>query len=115
MPDIDMRPRPMAETLFPLRPNSRICISAPESRGAMLPVVNRGLTPISLEQVEVLPVLPVAHLQVEARDLGFLDPAVVVHESFADSVAQHLVLAQGFERLAQGAGQEIGLRLVRRI
>jgi methyl-accepting chemotaxis protein len=40
-----------------------------------------------LEQVEVLPVLPVADVEVEARDLGVLDPAVVVHEPRAQRFA----------------------------
>jgi methyl-accepting chemotaxis protein len=41
----------------------------------------------SLEQVEVLPVLPVADVEVEARDLRVLDTAVVVHEPRAQRVA----------------------------
>src|SRR5205823_2118611 len=68
-----------------------------------------------LKEIEVFAMLPFADLQVEARDLGLLDLAVVVDEGFTDSFAQHLVLAQRFERLRKRARQELGLGLVRRV
>src|SRR5260221_11851452 len=97
MPDIDIRPRPPADTLMPLLPSVRI-----------------SMVPLS-KQVEVLAVFPIAHFQVEAGDLGFLDPAVVVDKSIAESGAQRLVLSQRLEGLVQGAGQQVGLRLVGRV
>src|SRR6185436_19398677 len=97
MPDIDIRPRPTAETLMPLLPSGRISMA------------------ILSEQIEVFAVFPIAHFEVEARDLGFLDPAVVVDKSIAESGSQRLVLSQRLERLVEGAGQQVGLRLVGRI
>src|SRR5882672_748731 len=97
MPDIDIRPRPTAETLMSLLPSVRI-----------------SMVTLS-EQVEVFPVFPIAHFEVEARDLGFLDPANVIYKRFAESGAQRLVLSQRLERLVEGAGQQVGLRLVGRI
>ena len=53
--------------------------------------------------------LPVAHFEVEARDLGFLDAAVVVDEGGAEAVAQRLVGAQVEERLVgvRGSGSAL--------
>src|SRR5512134_2460371 len=99
-PDIDIRPRPSADTLIPLRPSSRCSMLPPQPK-------NRGQSPISVElsgppaptrvavsltsrksgsdpdfskQVEVFAVLPIAHFDVEAGDLGFLDLAVILDE-----------------------------------
>src|ERR1043165_2757244 len=94
MPDIDIRPRPTAETLMPLLPSVRVSIIAPS------------------EEVEVFPVFPVAHFQIEAGDLGFLDPAEVFYERIAEAGAQRLVLSQRLERLVERPRQELGLRLI---
>src|SRR5882672_12553253 len=94
MPDIDIRPRPTADTLMPLLPSVRI-----------------SMVTLS-EQVEVFAVFPIAHFEVEAGDLGFLDPAKVFYKRFAESGAQRLVLSQRLEGLVQRAGQQVGLRLV---
>src|SRR5690242_8163500 len=99
MPDMDMRPSPIADTLMPVRPSSRCSIA---------------LSSLS-KQVEIFSLLPVAHFQVEAGDLGVLDPAVVVDERFAQPLAQYAVGAQGGERLAERARQRLGLRLVGRV
>src|SRR5688572_16674427 len=59
--------------------------------------------------------LPVAHFEVEAGDLGFLDAAVVVDEGGAEAVAQRPVGAQVEERLVERARQRLGLGLVGRV
>src|SRR5258708_5599539 len=82
MPDIDMRPRPMAETLMPLLPSSRCCMASP------------------LEKIEIFPVFPVAHFEVEARDLGFLDAAPVVDEGLAEAFHEAFIFSQCGERVA---------------
>src|SRR6185503_15016839 len=97
MPDIDISPRPSADTLMPLLPSVRVSMLTPS------------------EQVEVFAVFPIAHFQVEAGDLGFLDAQPVVDESIAEAGAQRLVLSQRLQRLVEGARQELGLRLVRRV
>src|SRR5512134_1845888 len=97
-PDIDIRPRPSADTLMPLTPSSRCSIAISFSK-----------------KVEVFPLLPIAHFEVEAGDLGVLDPAVVLDEPGADAFAQYLVCAQVLHRLFERARKKVGLRLVRRV
>ena len=41
-----------------------------------------------LEKIEVFPLLPFAYLEVEARDFGFLDRAVVIDEPLAEALAE---------------------------
>src|SRR5688572_13356529 len=126
MPDIDIRPRPIAETLIPLFPSSRCSMTSlldsqfgVRARIAILIIAARAeaIDPVSrqrnsgsdpeLKQVEVLPMLPVADFEVEARDLGFLEAAVVVDEGIAEPVAQRLVDLQVLQRLFERARQEI--------
>src|SRR5437667_11346184 len=112
MPDIDMSPRPTAETSSGLRPILRfsmVCLYF------HLPMAGkRGLSLIS-EQIEVFAVLPVAHFQVEAGDLGFLNRAVVVDELLTKAAFQASIAFQGDERFAQGAREKIRFRLVGRV
>src|SRR5438552_8665961 len=112
MPDIDMSPRPTAETSSGLRPILRFSMVCLYFR---LPMAGkRGLSLIS-EQIEVLAVLPVAHVEVEAGDLGFLDRAVVVDELLTKAAFEASIVSQGDERFAQGAGEKIRFRLVGRV
>src|SRR5437773_2871433 len=112
MPDIDMSPRPTAETSSGLRPILRFSMVCLYFR---LPMAGkRGLSLIS-EQIEVFAVFPVAHFEVEAGDLGFLDRAVVVDELLTKAAFQASIAFQGDERFAQGAGEKIRLRLVGRV
>src|SRR5437667_5037596 len=112
MPDIDMSPRPTAETSSGLRPILRFSMVCLYFR---LPMAGkRGLSLIS-EQIEVFAVLPVAHFEVEAGDLGFLDRAVVVDELLTKAAFQASIVFQGDERFAQGARKKIRFRLVGRV
>jgi hypothetical protein len=49
------------------------------------------MAPFFSEEVEVLALLPVAHLEVEARHLGLLDAAVVLDELASEAVVQRTV------------------------
>src|SRR6185503_7700239 len=67
------------------------------------------------KQIEILALLPFAYLEVETRDLGFLDGAVVVYERLAEGLAQSFVFAQAVQRFGQRARQDLGLGLVGRV
>src|SRR5260370_41187491 len=67
------------------------------------------------KQVEVLSMLPLAHFEVEARELSFLDPAVVVDKGLAEAFAQDSVVFQKIQSFRQRARQKIRLRFVRRV
>src|SRR5918992_6386552 len=96
-PDIDMQPRPMAVTSIEVLPSLRFSIPVP------LP---------ESEEIEVFALLPVAHLEIEARDLGFLDAAVVVDELPPEARVQCVVGLEVREGLGQRARQRLGARLV---
>jgi len=55
----------------------------------------------SLKQVEILPVLPLADLLLEAREFGLLDMDEIVDETGTEGGAQRLVFPQRLERLAE--------------
>src|SRR5262245_66643176 len=88
---------PTGETLMPLLPSARVSMVVP------------------LEKVEVFPVFPIAHFEVEAGDLGVLDPTVIVDEIVAEAGAQRLVLSQSGQRIVQRARHRLRLGLVRRV
>src|SRR5690348_13123586 len=113
MPDIDIRPRPIAETLMPLAPSVRISIGW-SLRGPIIgrpPQTRAGVS----KPTEVFAMLPFAQFYGVAGDIGRLQAAVVVNERFAAARAQHLVFAQRLQRFAERARQKFGFRLVGRV
>src|SRR5437016_7950617 len=107
MPDIDMSPRPTAETSSGLRPILRFSMVCLEEENVVCPCFSK--------QIEVFAVLPVAHFEVEAGDLGFLDRAVVIDELLAKAAFQASIVFQGDERFTQSAGEKLRFRLVGRV
>src|SRR5256885_3128144 len=95
MPDIDMSPRPMAET----------------SSG---PHLRFSIDRLS-EQIEILALLPLADLEVEAGDLGFLDLAEIIDKRFSQAFPHDFVFAQGLESVGEGSGKHDRFSFVRRI
>src|SRR4029079_3158462 len=70
---------------------------------------------IASEEVEVLALLPFAHFEVEAGDLGFLETAEIIDKRCAEPVAQALVGAQRLQSTRERRGQPFCVRFIRRI
>src|SRR6267378_1638812 len=67
------------------------------------------------KRFEILTMLPVGDLGVEALDLGVLDVDVVVDELLPQRLPEKCVVTQGRHRLAQAFRQQVRLGLVGRI
>src|SRR6185503_7904188 len=77
-PDIDIRPRPTAETSIGERPSLRFSMGSSQANQGRTTIISRYaarenvVRPWFSKQIKILALLPFAHLEVETRDLGFL-------------------------------------------
>ena len=67
------------------------------------------------KQREVLALLPVADVQIEAVDLGLFQLEIIIDEEVAEARAQRLVVAEGGQRLGQRARQRRRLGFIGRV
>src|SRR5215471_8831681 len=72
------------------------------------------LRPI-LKQLEIFPLLPLGDLRLVARDLGVLDPQVIVDEIAAEAIGEATVVAQRAQCLLEALRQLHRLCLVGRV
>src|SRR5436190_14290463 len=70
---------------------------------------------IASEQVEILALFPLAHFEIETRDLGFLEAAEIVDERRAEALVEAFIGPQRQQRLGKRRRQLFCLRFIRSV